>query len=168
MLLLSPFLHSLLFLFPKVFHAIDKVLFPSTVTILPSFFDAALATGKFGILLSLLDAAGLTKQLDMMASGITVFAPTDEAFGDLPFDPASLAGNIGGLVQILAYHVVGQRLLTTDFETGPVATLVPGESVNVMVADGIILVNDAVVVEADILGSNGVIHGIDSKCSATF
>jgi len=42
------------------------------------------------------------------------------------------------------------------------ATNVSGQDLRITVDDGIVTVNDAKVVEADVIASNGVIHAIDT------
>ena len=66
------------------------------------------------------------------------------------------------LVKILTYHVVSGKVLSTDLKSGEVKT-VEGGAINVKVdpATGV-TVNDAKVTQADIQGSNGVVHAIDN------
>ncbi|MGC9525757.1 MAG: fasciclin domain-containing protein, partial [Limnospira sp.] len=52
------------------------------------------------------------------------------------------------------------RMNTIEISAGSVET-VEGNPVTISVADGMVMVNDATVVETDIMGSNGVIHVID-------
>ena len=73
--------------------------FPGTIV------EAAVATPELSTLVSLVGAAGLVDALNG-AGPLTVFAPTNDAFGKVP---APLLGLIGGdkalLTQVLTYHV---------------------------------------------------------------
>ncbi len=137
---------------------------PSSSTPSSSQDIVALATanGSFKTLTAALDAAGLTKTLQGKGP-FTVFAPTDQAFAQLPKEALAelmKPANKAILIKILTYHVVPGNVLSTSLKTGKVKT-VEGESVNVKVDPAGVTVNDAKVVQADIKASNGVIHVID-------
>ncbi len=125
--------------------------------------DTATAAGDFSILVSAVQAAGLVETLKGPGP-FTVFAPTDEAFSKLP------AGTVETLLQpeskamlaeILTYHVVPGKVMSTDLKDGMEATTVEGKPVTIGTTDGV-TVNDAKVTQPDIEASNGVIHVIDS------
>ncbi|MDB9527138.1 fasciclin domain-containing protein [Oscillatoria sp. CS-180] len=125
--------------------------------------DVAVANGSFDTLVAAVQAADLAGTLS--AEGpYTVFAPTDDAFAALPegvLDALLLPENKDTLTQILAYHVVPAEVPASAVETGAVAS-VAGEDLN-LVADGSgVMVNDATVITADVMASNGIIHVIDS------
>ena len=123
--------------------------------------DTAVAAGKFNTLVKAVKAAGLADTLKGDGP-FTVFAPTDEAFAKLPAGTVeSLLNDKEKLAQILTYHVVPGKVMSTDVTTGAVRT-VQGQPLNVMVDNGAVKVNDAQVVQADVTASNGVIHVIDS------
>ena len=118
---------------------------------------------SFDILTAALEAADLTEELSSEGP-FTIFAPTDEAFEALPegfVDQLMLPENKAVLRQILTYHVVPGEVLSTDLETGSIAT-VEGEDIEVVVNDAVTTVNSANVIFPDVLASNGVIHVIDS------
>ncbi|BAY27600.1 beta-Ig-H3/fasciclin [Calothrix sp. NIES-2100] len=126
---------------------------------------AALAesNASFTTLTKALKAAGLTATLEGK-DNFTIFAPTDAAFSKLPQDAVRdllKPENKEVLVKILTYHVVPGKVLSTDLKSGEVKS-VEGGAINVKVdpATGV-TVNDAKVTQADITGSNGVIHAID-------
>ncbi|MGC1306384.1 MAG: fasciclin domain-containing protein [Phormidesmis sp.] len=116
---------------------------------------------SFEVLTAALVAADLVETLS--AEGpYTVFAPTDEAFAALPegaVEQLLLPENKDVLVQILTYHVVPGAVLSTDLETGSVAT-VEGSDITVEVGDTV-TVDNANILLADVEASNGVIHIID-------
>jgi uncharacterized surface protein with fasciclin (FAS1) repeats len=125
--------------------------------------DTAVAAGSFTTLAAALDAAGLVETLKGEGP-FTVFAPTDEAFAALPAGTvdALLADPTGDLTQILLYHVVPGKVMSTDLSDGMTATTVQGSDITITIADGAVKINDATVVTADIETSNGVIHVIDA------
>ncbi len=128
--------------------------------------DVAINSGSFDTLVAAVQAAGLEGALS--AEGpYTVFAPTDDAFAALEAaNPGTLdmllsPGNEGALTEILAYHVVAGAVTSDQIQTGTVSTI--GDGALSLVSDGTgVTVNDANVISADILTSNGVIHAIDT------
>ncbi|WP_416675612.1 fasciclin domain-containing protein [Egbenema bharatensis] len=124
--------------------------------------DIAAASGAFDTLVAALTEAELAEVL-AGEGPFTVFAPTDEAFAALPegtLEQLLLPENREILIQILTYHVVPGTVTSDQLESGEVET-VEGSTVNVMVGGEAVMINEANVVEADILASNGVIHVID-------
>jgi len=117
----------------------------------------------FSTLVAAVQAAGLAETLS--GSGpYTVFAPTNEAFDDLPaglVDALLLPENKEVLTQILTYHVVEGEVMSTDVQPGKVPT-VEGSDLTIRVqSDGDVKVNRADVEAVDVVASNGVIHVID-------
>ncbi len=117
----------------------------------------------FSTLVAAVEAAGLAETLSGPGP-FTVFAPTNEAFDDLPaglVDALLLPENKEVLTQILTYHVVEGEVLSTDIQPGEVPT-VEGSDLTIRVqADGDVKVNRADVEAVDVEASNGVIHVID-------
>lgn len=121
------------------------------------------SNASFKTLTKALKAAGLTGALQGK-DNLTIFAPTDAAFAKLPADALQellKPANKEVLLKILTYHVVAGKVLSTDLKSGEVKSL-EGGTINIKVdpATGV-TVNDAKVTQADITGSNGVIHAID-------
>ncbi|MEH2236618.1 fasciclin domain-containing protein [Nostoc sp.] len=121
------------------------------------------SNASFTTLTKALKAAGLTEALQGK-DNLTIFAPTDAAFAKLPPDALQellKPGNKEVLIKILTYHVVAGKVLSSDLKSGEVKSR-EGGTINVKVdpATGV-TVNDAKVTQADITGSNGVIHAID-------
>ncbi len=107
-------------------------------------------------------AAGLVETLKGEGP-FTVFAPTDDAFAALPagvVDALLLPENKDALTKVLTYHVVAGNVMAADVTDGDVPT-VEGQTVTLSTADGV-TVNGAKVIQADVVGSNGVIHAIDA------
>lgn len=125
--------------------------------------DTAVAAGNFTTLVAAVEAAGLVDTLKGEGP-FTVFAPTDDAFAALPAGTveALLEDPQGQLTQILLYHVVSGKVMSTDLSDGMVADTVQGSPITFSIADGKAMVNEATIVTADIETSNGVIHVIDA------
>lgn len=129
-----------------------------------SIAEIAASNENFSILTAAIEAAGLTETLSNEDLSVTVFAPTDEAFAALPegaLDDLLLPENRDQLAQILTYHVVDGKVMSTDLASGEVETLT-GAPIMIVVGDGMVTVNEANVIAADIEASNGVIHVIDA------
>lgn len=121
------------------------------------------SNASFTTLTKALKAAGLTGALQGK-DNLTIFAPTNAAFAKLPPDALQellKPANKEVLIKILTYHVVPGKVLSSDLKSGEVKSL-EGGTINVKVdpATGV-TVNDAKVTQADITGTNGVIHAID-------
>lgn len=123
--------------------------------------DVAADNDNFDTLVQAVQTAGLADTLSSEGP-FTVFAPTDEAFEELP-DGALEAllepENRDLLTDILTYHVVPGEVTSDELETGGVDTLNGGLAVRVEPDQ--VIVNDASVVTADVPASNGVIHAIN-------
>ncbi|MBD2612984.1 MAG: fasciclin domain-containing protein [Nostoc sp. ZfuVER08] len=123
--------------------------------------DTAVNAGSFNTLVAAIQAANLVDTLK--GSGpFTVFAPTDEAFNQLPAGTVdSLLQDIPKLTQILTYHVVPGKVLAADVVKLKTAKTVEGSDVKIDASNGGVKINDATVAAADVGADNGVIHVID-------
>lgn len=131
-------------------------------TTVGTIVDVASGAGNFSTLVAAVTAADLVETLSGEGP-FTVFAPTDEAFAALPagvLDALLLPENKALLAQILTYHVVSGKVMSADITDGDVTT-VEGSPVMLVTTSGV-KVNDANVVTADVMASNGVIHAIDA------
>lgn len=124
--------------------------------------DTAVA-GEFNTLVTAVQTAGLVDALKGDGP-FTVFAPSDDAFAKLPKATldALLADPKGELTQVLLYHVVPGKVLSTDITDGMEVETLQGSKIKLTVKDGAVMVNDAKVVAVDIPATNGVIHVIDT------
>jgi uncharacterized surface protein with fasciclin (FAS1) repeats len=123
--------------------------------------DTAVAAGSFKTLVAAVQAAGLVDTLKGKGP-FTVFAPTDEAFAKLPAGTVeALLKDKEKLVKILTYHVVSGQVMAKDVTTGAVKT-VEGSALQVKKDASGVMVDEAHVIKADILATNGVIHVIDT------
>jgi uncharacterized surface protein with fasciclin (FAS1) repeats len=129
-------------------------------TQLQNLVETARGAGSFTTLLAAVDAAGLSETLSS-GGPFTVFAPTDEAFAQLPAGTIeSLLEDTPKLVEVLTYHVVQGRVTASDVVAVPTAATVHGDDLAISVNGGI-EVAGARVVSTDIEASNGLIHVID-------
>ena len=126
--------------------------------------SVAREAGVFQTLLAAVDAAGLTDTVRTL-QGVTLFAPTDEAFAKLPEGTVATLlrpENKDKLVNILTYHIIDSEVPFSTATTLTSATAVNGESLAISVKQGGLFLNDSRVVENDIKTSNGLVHIIDS------
>jgi uncharacterized surface protein with fasciclin (FAS1) repeats len=117
--------------------------------------------GRFTTFAAAIDAAGLSGEL--AAKGpFTVFAPTDEAFKNLPagaYD--NLLKDKGKLKAVINYHVVSGHFMARDLKSGEVTTA-QGTPLTAVVSSSDVRVNEARVTKADIVATNGIVHAIDT------
>ncbi len=138
------------------------MVFSSVAAQSQSIVEIAAGNEDFSTLVSLVQAAGLVEVLSGEGP-FTVFAPTNEAFAAIPsFVVDYLLANTDVLTEILTYHVVAGKVMSSDVAEGSVQT-VNGDSIRVTLMDGAVKLDSvATVVAADIEASNGVIHVIDT------
>jgi uncharacterized surface protein with fasciclin (FAS1) repeats len=126
--------------------------------------EIAASAGSFNTLVTAAKAAGLVDALKGEGP-LTVFAPTDEAFAKLP------AGTVESLLKpenteqlraILTYHVVPGRVTAAEVVNLTSAPTLNGRSLSISAREGKVTVDNARVVQTDIMASNGVIHVIDA------
>jgi uncharacterized surface protein with fasciclin (FAS1) repeats len=124
--------------------------------------EIAAGNKDFSTLVAAVKAAGLAETLSS-AGPFTVFAPTNEAFAKLPkgtVESLLKPESKDKLTAILTYHVVAGKVMAADVKAGKVKTVQGGDLE--IATDGGVTVNGAKVVKTDIVGSNGVIHVIDT------
>jgi len=126
--------------------------------------DTAISAGQFNTLAKALQAAGLVDTLK--GSGpFTVFAPTDAAFAKLPagtVDSLLKPENKEKLKSILTYHVVPGSVKAAQVVKMTDAKTVNGDTVMFKAQNNAVKVDEANVVKADVVASNGVIHVVDT------
>ena len=124
--------------------------------------ELAVETESLSTLVTAVKAAGLVETLSSEGP-FTVFAPTNDAFAALPdgtLETLLKPENKQQLIDVLTYHVVAAKVMSTDLEDGQEAASVQGEKITVDLQDGV-MINDASVKMADVKASNGVVHVID-------
>ena len=179
-----------LYLFNKKHKSLNKIIMKKMFTILTAVFtfvasqtmtaqtivDAAVSNENFTTLVTALKAADLVDALQGDGP-FTVFAPTNDAFAKI--DAATLKSllqpeNVKALTNILTFHVVSGKLAASDVIAelkkgkGKVELkALNGQTLTVLQKDGKIWLQDqngnySEIVATDVMGSNGVIHVIDS------
>ena len=125
--------------------------------------EVAVGAG-FNTLVTAVKAAGLAGALSGPGP-FTVFAPTDAAFAKLP--PGTLDALLKDpvkLAAVLKYHVLSGKVMAADVinSKGAKPATLDGPALDIKVKGGKVYVNGALVTEADVPASNGVIHVIDT------
>lgn len=149
-------------------HTIDRVLNPSAGNLLA----VAQAQG-----LTLLAAAAtraaaanpaLLTSLTSPNVFITVFAPSDAAFRAAGYTEASInSANAQTLTSLLTYHAVPGVLFSSQFQSGPLNTLLSNNRLTITASTAGVAVKgnknstSTLIRTADIPTSNGVVHIID-------
>lgn len=125
-------------------------------------------------LVAAVQAADLVDTLNS-AGPFTVFAPSDDAFAALPagtVDTLLMPQNKAALSGVLTYHVVPGQITAADIAAQIAAgggsatyTTVAGEALTFSLANGGVMIagmggSSAMVEQADIMQSNGVIHSV--------
>jgi uncharacterized surface protein with fasciclin (FAS1) repeats len=131
-------------------------------TVSKDIVDTAVAAGPFKTLVAAVQAAELVGALKSDGP-FTVFAPTDEAFAKLP--PGTVEGLLkdkARLQAILKYHVVSGKVMAADVVKITSAKTLSGESLKVVADQNGVGINNARVVKADVVCTNGVIHVVDT------
>ncbi|NNF67316.1 MAG: fasciclin domain-containing protein [Gammaproteobacteria bacterium] len=124
----------------------------------------AVEAGQFNTLAAALKAADLVGTLQGDGP-FTVFAPTDAAFEKLPagtVEKLLMPENRDQLISILTYHVVAGKVDSGQVVNLSSAKTVNGKELKIDTATGSVRVDNATVVKADIMASNGIIHVIDT------
>lgn len=141
--------------------------------------DIAVSNSNFSSLVAAVVKTGLAGALSDPSANLTVFAPTNGAFAQLPA-PFNNATNINGITDatqidflrnVLLYHVLGAEVFSNQVSNGSssAATLKPATSSSIndntiylSKTFGLIRVNgQSTVIFANLNASNGVIHVIN-------
>ena len=148
-----------------VVHVIDAVLLPEMDDNLPeTVVDIIVASEVHTLLEAAVVAAGLVDALSGEGP-FTVFAPTDAAIVALT-EALSITAEellaLPNLSEILQYHVVADDAFAEDLSDGQILTTLLGQDVTVSISDAGVMINDAMVIVADLEAENGVVHVIDA------
>ena len=120
-------------------------------------------TGKFIKLNETLTKSGLNKNLEGDGP-FTVFAPLDDAFAAISaqtYYGLLREENKDKLVNILGRHVFSKKLTSSEINNEIKLKALNGEEVTIKKVNGIVYINEAEVVTADVEVSNGIIHFIN-------
>ena len=142
----------------------------------PDIVEIASSLDDFSTLVAAVSAADLVETLQGTGP-FTVFAPTNEAFNNLPkgtVETLLKPENKEQLQKVLTYHVIAGELMAKDViaaidSNGGKATVttVSGDQLTAMVKNGKVMLKDengnmSEVIKTDVDASNGVIHVIDT------
>ena len=128
-----------------------------------SVIDKLNEIGKFTKLNETLSKSGLNENLKGKGP-FTVFAPLDDAFAAISaqtYYGLLREDNKDKLVNILGRHVFSKKITSSDIDSEIKLKALNGEEVTIKKVNGIVYINEAEVVTADIEVSNGVIHFIN-------
>jgi len=140
-----------------VFAGASAVLSAKTVV------DVAIGSPDHTTLVAAVKAAGLVETLSGPGP-FTIFAPTNAAFAKLPAGTVEMLlkpENKAKLVSILTYHVVPAKVMAADVKSGEAPT-VNGKKLTLKAGSMGVMVDKAKVTATDLVGSNGVVHVIDT------
>ena len=144
------------------------IFFTLTMMIVPSItfgnvIDKLNEAGKFTKLNETLMKSGLKENLEGKGP-FTVFAPLDDAFAAISaqtYYGLLREDNKDKLVNILGRHVFSKKITSSNIDGEIKLKAINGEEVTIKKVSGIVYINEAEVVTADIEVSNGVIHFIN-------
>ena len=120
-------------------------------------------TGKFTKLNETLAKSGLNKNLEGKGP-FTIFAPLDDAFAAISaqtYYGLLREENKEKLVNILGRHVFSKKITSSEINGEIKIKAINGEEIIIKKVNGIVYINEAEVVTADIEAPNGVIHFIN-------
>ena len=133
----------------------------ATVSAPVSVADTIAKTPSLSMLNGLVASAGLTATLQGTGP-FTVFAPTNEAFKAVPAKTMDdLTQHPEKLKSLLSYHILAGKTLAADVKNSNAKTL-QGADVALSKAGDFVTIENAAVVQADVLTTNGVVHVIDT------
>ena len=120
-------------------------------------------TGKFTKLNETLTKSGLDKNLKGDGP-FTIFAPLDDAFAAISaqtYYGLLREENKEKLINILGRHVFSKKITSSEINSEIKIKAINGEEITIKKVNGIVYINEAEVVTADIEAPNGVIHFIN-------
>lgn len=125
--------------------------------------EIAEKTADLSTFMKALNASGLTSSLEETGP-FTIFAPSNSAFAALPaktLEDLMKKENKSVLASLVKNHVVKGAFLSSNLNAGNLPTL-GNKPLHVDVRGSQITVDNANIVQPDIIGSNGVIQVIDT------
>lgn len=119
--------------------------------------------GNFEMLIEALETAGLLETLQVDQGPLTLFAPTDEAFEQLPQEERDqILQNPAELQNLLAYHVVPAAAMGSEelAQSGQAESAL-GIPLEIQAAEDHVMVEGAEAADTDLDAANGVIHAVN-------
>ncbi len=128
---------------------------PKTITEIVS------SDANFSLLKQAVTRAGLASALS--TGNLTVFAPDNAAFAASGITSTTIdAIPVADLAELLTYHVLGAKVLSTGVPVSDTVSTLQGENIYASKNANGVFVNGVKVKTADVAAANGVIHVISS------
>ncbi|MBA3856167.1 MAG: hypothetical protein C0507_04590 [Cyanobacteria bacterium PR.3.49] len=119
--------------------------------------------GNFRFFLQALRASGMQGVLETNKGPYTIFAPNDRAFSSLSTSTFKrLFEDKNRLKNIVKYHIVPKRVLTTNVKFDALKTMTGDFLMTNINNQHQVSVSGAVVTKGDISCRNGIVHSIDA------
>jgi uncharacterized surface protein with fasciclin (FAS1) repeats len=137
-----------------------------------NLYDTLAAAGNYKTFLSAVDKANI-QELKSMQGPFTVFAPTDAAFANVPKATMDkIMGDPAIVRDVVFFHITPGKYMAKDLVAlKECKTMCPTDNAGIMkftmVGDKY-MVNNASIVKADMMATNGVAQGIDAVMLPTF
>lgn len=132
----------------------------------PNVLEAIQADPRLSTFAELIEQATLGPRFQV--GDLTIFAPTDDAFAEIPEgERVLLLGNGNRLRDVLQFHAASAILTAEAISALDAIDTLIGEELSIRSANGVVILTDtqgqdSSVIEADITASHGVIHVIDT------
>ena len=130
-----------------------------------NLMETAKKTGMFTHLIRAIETAGMMETFNGNGP-LTLFAPTDDAFGRLvdgEFD--ELLGDKNKLAELLTFHIVPGIYRASDIAKEISLETAHGLCLRIDTRRPAMIISGAEVTKSDIVTDNGVIHAIDMVMS---
>jgi uncharacterized surface protein with fasciclin (FAS1) repeats len=130
-----------------------------------NLYGTLAAAGNYKTFLSLVDKANI-KELKSMSGPFTVFAPTDAAFAKLPKATMDkIMGDPAIVRDVVYFHITPGKYMAKDLIVlKECKTMCPADNAGIMhftMVGKKYMVNNASIVQPDMMATNGVAQGID-------
>ena len=131
-----------------------------------NLYDTLAAAGNYKTFLSIVDKANV-QELKSMAGPFTVFAPNDAAFAQMPKATMDkIMGDPAIVRDVVYFHITPGKYVEKDLPgLKECKTLCPTDNAGIMTFHKMgdkYMVNNANIVQPDMMATNGVAQGIDA------
>lgn len=126
-----------------------------------NLLDTVVSAGTFKTLMMAIEVTEVADMLNSLEF-FTILAPTDDAFASLPAGTLdALLSDLPTLKRIVMYHILSGDVRSDDLAEIDEAPTEEGSVVAVERSQGVLKINEAQVIQVDLLADNGVVHAID-------
>ncbi len=131
-----------------------------------NLYDTLAAAGNYKTFLSAVDKANV-QELKSMQGPFTVFAPNDAAFAQMPKETLDkIMGDPAIVRDVVYFHITPGKYLEKDLPgLRECKTLCPTDNAGIMTFNKMgdkYMVNNATIVQPNMMASNGVAQGVDA------